>query len=115
VRSQEHAATVLADGMCAGRVIIPTHEDGLDIVRKRGDRPMISFRKRSRNSPQGIPVFLAGRHSRRTNGRERRALEIVMICQAAAPRLCDARLHEQQMPVRQARPGPMNLTRGIDK
>jgi hypothetical protein len=25
--------------MCAGRVIIPTHEDGLDIVRKRGAAP----------------------------------------------------------------------------
>jgi len=39
VRSQEHAATVLADGMVAGRVIIPTHEEGLEIVRKRGEGP----------------------------------------------------------------------------
>jgi hypothetical protein len=38
VRSAEHAATALADGMCAGRVIIPTHEDGLDVVRRRGAR-----------------------------------------------------------------------------
>jgi NAD(P)-dependent dehydrogenase (short-subunit alcohol dehydrogenase family) len=39
VRSQEHAAKVLADGMCAGRVIIPTHEEGLEIVRRRGASP----------------------------------------------------------------------------
>jgi NAD(P)-dependent dehydrogenase (short-subunit alcohol dehydrogenase family) len=39
VRSAEHAATALADGMSAGRVVIPTHEDGLDVVRRRGAAP----------------------------------------------------------------------------
>lgn len=35
VKSQEHAAQVLADGMCSGRIIIPTHEEGLEIVQER--------------------------------------------------------------------------------
>ena len=39
VKSQEHAAKVLADGMCAGRIIIPTHEEGLDIVQKYAESP----------------------------------------------------------------------------
>ncbi len=39
VRSQEHAATVLADGMCAGRIIIPTHEAGWDIIRRHTASP----------------------------------------------------------------------------
>jgi hypothetical protein len=39
VKSQEHAAKVLADGMCAGRIIIPTHEEGLDIVQRRAASP----------------------------------------------------------------------------
>lgn len=39
VRSQEHAAKVLADGMCAGRVIILTHEEGLAIVQRRAASP----------------------------------------------------------------------------
>ena len=39
VKSQEHAAKVLADGMCAGRVIIATHEEGWEIVQKRGASP----------------------------------------------------------------------------
>jgi NAD(P)-dependent dehydrogenase (short-subunit alcohol dehydrogenase family) len=39
VKSQEHAAQTLADGMCAGRIIIPTHEEGLDIVARRGASP----------------------------------------------------------------------------
>jgi len=39
VRSQEHAAKVLADGMCAGRVIIPTHEAGWDIIQRHAASP----------------------------------------------------------------------------
>lgn len=39
VKSQEEVATILADGMCAERVIIPTHEEGWEIVRRRGDSP----------------------------------------------------------------------------
>jgi NAD(P)-dependent dehydrogenase (short-subunit alcohol dehydrogenase family) len=39
VKSPEHAATVLADGMCAGRIIIPTHEEGLEIIRRYADSP----------------------------------------------------------------------------
>jgi hypothetical protein len=39
VKSQEHAAKVLADSMCAGRTIILTHEEGLAIVQKRAAAP----------------------------------------------------------------------------
>jgi NAD(P)-dependent dehydrogenase (short-subunit alcohol dehydrogenase family) len=39
VKSQEHAAQTLADGMCAGRIIIPTHEEGLETVARRGASP----------------------------------------------------------------------------
>jgi NAD(P)-dependent dehydrogenase (short-subunit alcohol dehydrogenase family) len=39
VRSQEHAAKVLADGMCAGRIIIPTHEAGWDIMQRHAASP----------------------------------------------------------------------------
>jgi hypothetical protein len=39
VKSQEHAAKVLADGMCAGRIIIPTHEEGLDLIKERAASP----------------------------------------------------------------------------
>ena len=39
VRSQEHAAKVLADGMCAGRIIIPTHEAGWDILQRHAASP----------------------------------------------------------------------------
>ncbi len=39
VRSQEHAANVLADGMCAGRIIILTHEAGWDIMRRHAASP----------------------------------------------------------------------------
>jgi NAD(P)-dependent dehydrogenase (short-subunit alcohol dehydrogenase family) len=39
VRSQEHAAKVLAEGMCAGRIIVLTHEEGLEIVQRRGVSP----------------------------------------------------------------------------
>ncbi|HTV96055.1 MAG TPA: SDR family oxidoreductase [Steroidobacteraceae bacterium] len=39
VRSQEHAATVLAEGMCAGRTLILTHEAGWDTLRRRAASP----------------------------------------------------------------------------
>jgi short-subunit dehydrogenase len=39
VKSQEEVAKILADGMCAGRVIIPTHEEGWEIVKRRGAAP----------------------------------------------------------------------------
>jgi hypothetical protein len=39
VRSQEHAAKVLADGMCAGHIIIPTHEAGWDLMRRHAASP----------------------------------------------------------------------------
>jgi NAD(P)-dependent dehydrogenase (short-subunit alcohol dehydrogenase family) len=39
VRSQEHAATVLADGMCAGRIVIPTHEEAWEIIQRRAASP----------------------------------------------------------------------------
>jgi NAD(P)-dependent dehydrogenase (short-subunit alcohol dehydrogenase family) len=39
VKSQEEVAKILADGMCAGRVMIPTHEEGWEIVKRRGASP----------------------------------------------------------------------------
>jgi hypothetical protein len=39
VKSQEEVVRILADGMCAGRVIIPTHEEGWEIVKRRGAWP----------------------------------------------------------------------------
>ena len=39
VKSQEEVAKILADGMCAGRVLIPTHEEGWEIVKRRGAAP----------------------------------------------------------------------------
>lgn len=39
VKNQEHAAEVLADGMCAGRIIIPTHDEGWEIIRRHGASP----------------------------------------------------------------------------
>lgn len=39
VKSQEEAATILADGMEKGRVLILTHERGFDTVRERGASP----------------------------------------------------------------------------
>jgi len=39
VKSQEEVARILADGMCAERIIIATHEEGWEIVRRRGASP----------------------------------------------------------------------------
>lgn len=39
VKSQEYAAKVLADGMCAGRIIIPTDEDVLETIGRRAASP----------------------------------------------------------------------------
>jgi NAD(P)-dependent dehydrogenase (short-subunit alcohol dehydrogenase family) len=39
VKSQEHAAAVLADGMCTGRILIPTHEEGFDLIRQYAESP----------------------------------------------------------------------------
>lgn len=39
VKSQEEVAKILADGMCAGRVLIPTHEQGWDYIRQHGNAP----------------------------------------------------------------------------
>lgn len=39
VKSQEEVARILADGMCAGRVLIPTHEQGWDYIRQHGNAP----------------------------------------------------------------------------
>jgi NAD(P)-dependent dehydrogenase (short-subunit alcohol dehydrogenase family) len=46
VKSQDHAATVLADGMCAGRMLIPTHEEGWEIIRRRGSSPDIFIQEK---------------------------------------------------------------------
>jgi NAD(P)-dependent dehydrogenase (short-subunit alcohol dehydrogenase family) len=39
VRGQDHAAKVLADGMCAGHIIILTHEAGWDIMQRHAASP----------------------------------------------------------------------------
>ena len=53
VKSQEHAANVLADGMCAGRIIIPTHEEGWEIVRRRGASPDNFIRQKMEEFARG--------------------------------------------------------------
>jgi NAD(P)-dependent dehydrogenase (short-subunit alcohol dehydrogenase family) len=39
VKSQEDVAKILADAMCEGRVIVPTHDEGWEIVARRGASP----------------------------------------------------------------------------
>lgn len=39
VKSQEEVAKILADGMCAERIIIATHEEGYETVRRHGNSP----------------------------------------------------------------------------
>jgi NAD(P)-dependent dehydrogenase (short-subunit alcohol dehydrogenase family) len=53
VKSQEHAANVLAEGMCAGRIIIPTHEEGWEIVRRRGASPDNFIRQKMEEFTRG--------------------------------------------------------------
>jgi NAD(P)-dependent dehydrogenase (short-subunit alcohol dehydrogenase family) len=53
VRSQEHAAKVLADGMCAGRVIIPTHEEGLITIQEHAASPDNFIKQKIEEFSQG--------------------------------------------------------------
>lgn len=39
IKSQEEVAKILADGMCAERIIIPTHEAGWETIRARAASP----------------------------------------------------------------------------
>lgn len=39
VKSQEEVAKILADGMCAERIIIATHDEGYETVRRHGASP----------------------------------------------------------------------------
>jgi NAD(P)-dependent dehydrogenase (short-subunit alcohol dehydrogenase family) len=54
VRSQEHAAKALADGMCAGRIIIPTHEEGWEIIQRRAASPDNFIREKIAEFARGI-------------------------------------------------------------
>jgi len=54
VRSQEHAAEVLADGMCAGRIIIPTHEAGWDIMQRHAASPDNFIREKIEEFARGV-------------------------------------------------------------
>jgi NAD(P)-dependent dehydrogenase (short-subunit alcohol dehydrogenase family) len=55
----DEAARVLADGMEAGRIIIPTHEGAFDMMRRHGADPDGFIRER-------IAAFAAGDHGRPT-------------------------------------------------
>ncbi len=58
VKSQEEVARILADGMCAERIIIPTHEEGYETVRRRGDSPDIFIQSKINefaNGNSGLP------------------------------------------------------------
>jgi NAD(P)-dependent dehydrogenase (short-subunit alcohol dehydrogenase family) len=57
VKSQEHAAKVLADGMCAGRIIIPTHEEGLETFARRGASPDRFIEEKIQEFASGNPGF----------------------------------------------------------
>jgi NAD(P)-dependent dehydrogenase (short-subunit alcohol dehydrogenase family) len=39
IKSQVETAKILADGMCAGRIVIPTHEEGLETLRQHAASP----------------------------------------------------------------------------
>ncbi|MFT3964935.1 MAG: SDR family oxidoreductase [Sphingobium sp.] len=59
LKSQEEAALALADGMAAGRILIPTHEEGLETIRDRAADPdaflrglMTSFAQGDEGRPQ---------------------------------------------------------------
>jgi hypothetical protein len=54
MRSQEHAAKVLADGMCAGRIIIPTHEAGWDIIQRHAASPDKFVREKIEEFARGV-------------------------------------------------------------
>jgi NAD(P)-dependent dehydrogenase (short-subunit alcohol dehydrogenase family) len=61
LRSQEHAATVLADGMSAGRIIVHTHEVAEELVRSHGDDPDAFVQARIdayAAGDTGLPAFL---------------------------------------------------------
>ncbi len=53
VKSQEEVAKILADGMCAGRVIIPTHEEGWEMVKRRGASPNDFIREKIEEFARG--------------------------------------------------------------
>jgi NAD(P)-dependent dehydrogenase (short-subunit alcohol dehydrogenase family) len=53
VKSQEEVAKILADGMCAGRVIIPTHGEGWEIVKRRGASPNDFIREKLEEFARG--------------------------------------------------------------
>jgi len=62
VRSQEHAATVLADGMSAGKVIILTHDEGFETIRERAASPDAFIEKKIRefaSGDNGLPASAA--------------------------------------------------------
>jgi NAD(P)-dependent dehydrogenase (short-subunit alcohol dehydrogenase family) len=53
VKSQEEVAKILADAMCAGHVIIPTHQEGWEIVRRRGASPNDFIREKLEEFARG--------------------------------------------------------------
>lgn len=53
VKSQETVAAILADGMCAARIIIATHEEGYDTLQQRAAAPDAFINKK-------IEEFAAG-------------------------------------------------------
>ena len=58
VKSQEEVAGILADGMCAGRILIPTHPKGFETVREHAASPDDFVRKTASefaNGRSGLP------------------------------------------------------------
>jgi NAD(P)-dependent dehydrogenase (short-subunit alcohol dehydrogenase family) len=53
VKSQDEVAKILAEGMCAGRIIIPTHEEGWEIVKRRGAAPNDFIREKMEEFARG--------------------------------------------------------------
>lgn len=58
IKSQEEVAKILADGMCAGKVIIPTHEEGFETIRQRAASPDAFIKQKIEefaNGNSGLP------------------------------------------------------------
>lgn len=64
VKSQEETAAILADGMCAGRIIIPTHQELWDTLQTWAASPDDLIRSTSKafeSGERGKPTFDASR------------------------------------------------------
>jgi hypothetical protein len=51
--SQQEVATILAEGMCAGKILIPTHEQGWETIRAHAADPDGFVRAKARDFAEG--------------------------------------------------------------